>query len=433
MPGPGPVVGNAQQTSDPRSPVSTAPSSRLRLSPPVAFAVVAATFVWFLAASSAPSPLYVVYQERFAFTEFTLTAVFAVYVLALIAALLVVGALSDHVGRRPVLLGAIALEIVSLLLFLAADGVGWLLTARVVQGIATGAATATLPATVVDLAGRRGDPARAGLVNGTAPLAGLGLGALACGALVEFAPAPTRLVWVLLTAGLLVAAVLVALIPETIDRRPGALRSLRPRVGVPARVRPGFAVIVPILMASWALGGLYMSLGPSVVVDVFGVRNHLVGGLVVAALCLTGALTAFLLRGSTPARVLTPAAALLAVGTLVTLTGVVTGVLVVATVGTLVAGVGFGSASFATFGTLSALAAPHERGELFAATYTLAYLSFSVPAMIAGVAATAGGLRPTALAYGGVVVVLAVVASVLGRKAAVPATGDRVPAANSTR
>ncbi|OLL71369.1 hypothetical protein Ae168Ps1_5872c [Pseudonocardia sp. Ae168_Ps1] len=53
--------------------------------------------------------------------------------------------------------------------------------------------------------------------------------------------------------------------------------------------------------------------------------------------------------------------------------------------------------------------------------------------MIAGVAATAGGLRPTALAYGGVVVVLAVVASVLGRKAAVPATGDRVPAANSTR
>ncbi|OLL77082.1 Major facilitator superfamily [Pseudonocardia sp. Ae263_Ps1] len=142
--------------------MSTALSSRLRLSPPVAFAVVAATFVWFLAASSAPSPLYVVYQERFAFTEFTLTAVFAVYVLALIAALLVVGALSDHVGRRPVLLGAIALEIVSLLLFLAADGVGWLLTARVVQGIATGAATATLPATVVDLAARRPGPGRPG-------------------------------------------------------------------------------------------------------------------------------------------------------------------------------------------------------------------------------------------------------------------------------
>lgn len=399
--------------------------ARFRLSPPVAFTVVAATFVWFLAASSAPSPLYVVYQERFAFTEFTLTAVFAVYVLALIAALLVVGALSDHVGRRPVLLGAVALEVVALLLFLVADGVGWLLAARIVQGIATGAATATLPAALVDLAPR---PGRAGLVNGIAPLAGLGLGGLVCGALVEFAPGPTRLIWVLLLGGLLIAAVLIAVIPETIDRRPGALASLRPRVGVPPRLRSGFVGVVPTLVASWSLSGLYLSLGPSVVTDVFGVRSHLVGGLVVATLCLTGALAAFLLRGRPPVRVLAPSAAVLALGTLVTLAGVASGLLVVATVGTLVAGVGFGAAAFATFGTLSTLAEPHERGELFAATYTLSYLAFSVPAMIAGVAATVAGLRPTALVYGGVIVVVGAVATVLGRRVAARTTRDQVPA-----
>ncbi|BBG01082.1 MULTISPECIES: MFS transporter [Pseudonocardia] len=402
---------------------------RFRLSPPVGFAVVGATLLWFLAASSAPSPLYVVYQERFAFTEFTLTTVFAVYVLALIAALLVVGALSDHVGRRPVLLAAIALEIVALVLFLLADGVGWLLAARIVQGIATGAATATLPATVVDLAPA---PERAGLVNGVAPLAGLGLGALATGALVEFAPAPTRLVWVLLLGGLLIAAVLIALIPETITRRPGALASLRPRISVPKRIRPGFGPVVPTLLASWSLGGLYLSLGPSVVSGPFGVRNHLVGGLVVAALCLTGAASAYALRRRAPVRVLGPAAALLGIGTLVTLSGVFTGLLPLATAGTLVAGVGFGSAAYATFGTLAALAAPHERGELFAATYTLAYLAFSVPAMLAGVAATAVGLRPTALVYGGVVVVLAVVATVLARRVPAAATGERVPATTRT-
>ncbi|MBP2367071.1 MFS transporter [Pseudonocardia parietis] len=399
--------------------------ARFRLSPPVAFTVVAVTFVWFLAASSAPSPLYVVYQERFAFTDFTLTTVFAVYVLALIASLLVIGALSDHIGRRPVLLGAIGLEIVSVVLFLVADGVGWLLAARIVQGIATGAATATLPATLVDLAPR---PGRAGLVNGTAPLTGLGLGGLACGALVEFAPAPTRLVWVLLVGGLLVAALLVALIPETIERRPGALASLRPRVGVPSRLRSGFAGVVPTLVASWSLSGLYLSLGPSVVTQVFGVRNHLVSGLVVATLCLTGALTGFLLRARPPVRVLAPSAAVLALGTLVTLVGVLSGSLVVSTVGTLVAGVGFGAAAFATFGTLSTLAEPHERGELFAATYTLSYLAFSVPAMIAGVAATVGGLRPTALVYGGVIVVVGIVATVLGRRVAAPAGPERVPA-----
>ncbi|MEV1292522.1 MFS transporter [Pseudonocardia sp. NPDC049635] len=397
---------------------------RFRLPPPVAFAVVAATFLWFLAASSAPSPLYVVYQERFAFTEFTLTAVFAVYVLALIAALLVVGALSDHVGRRPVLLAAIATEIVALVLFLFAADVGWLLAARIVQGVATGAATATLPAALVDLAPK---PERAGLVNGAAPLTGLGLGGLATGALVEFAPAPTRLVWALLLGGLLVAMLLIALVPETITRRPGAIASLRPRLAVPRRIRPGFGAVVPTLVASWALGGLYLSLGPSVVAGPFGVRNHLVGGLVVAALCLTGAASAVALRGRDPARVLAPAAALLGLGTTVTLAGTVAGLLPVATVGTLVAGVGFGSAAYATFGALSALAAPHERGELFAATYTLAYLAFSVPAMVAGVAATTVGLRSTVIFYGAVVVVLAAVATVLARRIPAPASGERVP------
>lgn len=391
-----------------------APVRRVQRSRAVSFAAVATIFVWFLAASSAPSPLYVVYQQQFAFTEFTLTLVFAVYVLALIGALLVVGALSDHVGRRPVLIGAIVLEIVSLALFLVADGVGMLLVARVVQGAATGAATTALPATLVDL-----DPpharGRAGLINGIAPLAGLGLGGLGCGALVEFGPAPTRFVWALLLAGMVLAAAVVAVMPETIARRPGALASLRPRVGVPPRIRGVFGALVPVLMANWALGGLYLSLGPSVAAGLFGLRNHLVGGLVVAMLCGTGALTAFLLRHREPARVLAPSAAMLGIGTLITLAGLVVGSVGLAGAGTLVAGVGFGAASFATFGSLAGIAAPHERGELFAATYTVAYLTFSIPAVIAGIFATTFGLRITAEVYGLVVALLAVSALVVGR------------------
>ncbi|MDN5916182.1 MAG: MFS transporter [Pseudonocardia sp.] len=397
------------------------PARRIQLSRPVAFAAVATIFVWFLAASSAPSPLYVVYQQRFTFTEFTLTLVFAVYVLALIAALLVVGALSDHVGRRPVIIGAIVLEVVSLVLFLLADGVGMLLVARIVQGVATGAATTTLPATLVDL-----DPpharGRAGLINGIAPLAGLGLGALGCGALVEFAPAPTQLVWAILLAGMVLAALVAALMPETITRRPGALASLRPRVGVPRRIRAEFGAIVPVLLASWALGGLYLSLGPSVAAGLFDLGNHLVGGLVVTMLCGTGALTAFLLRGREPGRVLAGAAAGLGLGTVITLVGIAlagpgsgAGSAILSGAGTLVAGVGFGAAAYGTFGTLARIAEPHERGELLAATYTLAYLAFSVPAVIAGVSATVAGLRITAEVYGLVVVLLALSALVAGR------------------
>src|SRR5712692_9661191 len=118
-----------------------------RLSPAIAFAAAAGIFVLFAAAASAPTPLYVVYQKEWGFSATTLTVIFAVYVLALIGSLLTLGALSDHVGRRPVLAGAIALEAVALVLFIIAADVTVLLVARVAQGIATGAALSTLGAT----------------------------------------------------------------------------------------------------------------------------------------------------------------------------------------------------------------------------------------------------------------------------------------------
>ncbi len=111
-----------------------------RLSLPSAFAAITAIFVIFAAAASAPTPLYVVYQKEWGFPTSTLTLIFAVYVVGLIGSLLVLGALSDHVGRRPVLAAAVALEAVAFVLFFVAGDVAVLLIARVAQGIATGAA-----------------------------------------------------------------------------------------------------------------------------------------------------------------------------------------------------------------------------------------------------------------------------------------------------
>ena len=380
-----------------------------RLSRPVAFAAIAAIFVTFTAASSAPSPLYVVYQQLWGFSAGTLTVVFAVYVVGLIAALLMLGALSDHVGRRPVLAAAIGLEIVALGLFLAAGDVAVLLAARLLQGIATGAALTTLGAALVDLNPPHA-PGRAGLVNSVVPSAGLAIGSLGTGALVQFAPGPTHLVYVLLLVGMAVAAVVVLLMPETSSRRPGGIASLVPRLGVPARLRGAVFALVPIIVASWALGGLYLSLGPSVAVGVFGLSNHLIGGFVVTLLCGTGAVTAFALRAWPTPRVLTIAGVLLAAGTAVTLVGVQTGSVVLGAVGTVLAGIGFGASALASFGTLALLAAPHERGELFAVALTIAYVAFSLPAVLAGLAATSVGLHLTALAYGLVVVALAATA-----------------------
>ena len=363
----------------------------------------------FAAAASAPTPLYVVYQKEWGFTDTTLTLIFAVYVVGLIGSLLVLGALSDHVGRRPLLAAAIALEAVAFVLFIIAGDVTVLLVARVVQGIATGAAFSTLGATLVDLNPPHA-PGRAGLVNGVAPISGLAVGSVGCGALVQFAPAPTHLVFALLLVGIGFAGLVIARMPETSARRAGAVASLIPTLGIPARLRPDVFGIVPIIVASWALGGLYLSLGPSVAAGLFGLHNHLIGGLVVTLLCGAGALTAFALRAWPIDRVLWISAIMLAGGTALTFAGVEAHTVALAAAGTVVAGIGFGGSALASFGTLARIAAPGERSELLAFALVIAYLAFSLPALAAGYASTRFGLHTTTVVYSLGVVATALIA-----------------------
>jgi MFS family permease len=242
---------------------------------------VAVLLVLMLAASGVPSPLYRVYQVEFGFSSGVLTTVFAVYSFALLAALLVVGGLSDHVGRRPVIAAAFLLEAAAMALFLAADGVGWLLAARVVQGLATGALTSALGAWLLDL--QRPQRPLGALVNSLSPGLGISLGAVGAGLLVQFAPSPTAWVFAVLTAVFLLAAPGVLLLPESSPRVPGALASLRPRVEVPAAHRRAFLIALPCVVAAWALGGLYASLGPSLAAGSVGLARAtaIYGGAVV--------------------------------------------------------------------------------------------------------------------------------------------------------
>ncbi|MFB8247261.1 MFS transporter [Streptomyces sp. NPDC055952] len=391
---------------------------RRRLSRPAAFAALAVVFVLFMAASSAPSPLYVVYQQQWHFSATTLTTVFAVYVLGMIAALLVLGALSDHLGRRPVLLSAIALEAVSMVLFLTASSVAVLLAARLVQGIATGAAMTTLGAALADLNPGHA-PHRAGIITGTAPTFGLALGSLGCGLLVEYEPHPTRLVYLLLLAALVVAGAVLSALPETSLRRPGAARSLQPRLRIAPHLRTDLLSLVPILIASWALGGLYLSLGPSVAAGLFGLSSHVIGGLVVTLLTGPAFVTAIALRGWPVGRTLAVSASLLLAGTAVALTGVQQRSLVTAALGTAIAGVGFGGSALASFGTLARIARPAERSELLSVAFVISYLSFSIPAVIAGIATTHAGLQETFVAYAATVAALCALALLAQRLRAV--------------
>lgn len=376
-----------------------------------AFWLVAATAAAMLAASSAPSPLYPVLQAEFGFSTITLTAIFAVYVLALLLSLLTVGRLSDSVGRRPVLAAALVVEAAAMVVFLVADGVGWLLVARIVQGLATGAAVGVLGAYLLDLQPDDGSR-RGSLVNSAAPTSGLGVGAVGTGLLVQYAPHPTRLVF---TAVFVTLAVAVLALPETARRTPGAFAALRPRIAVPPAARRAFAGAAPAMIATWALGGLILSLGGSLLNVVFGQTNHAVVGAVLGLFSAAAAAAAVLARDVAPAPMTRAGTAALALGTGLFIAALASSSLAMFVLASLVAGGGFGSAFLGALRAVTQLARPHERAALLSAVYVVSYLAFSVPAVVAGLLVTGLGLRSTALGYGGFVALLAV--STLGVEA----------------
>jgi predicted MFS family arabinose efflux permease len=379
-----------------------------RLSRPAAFWSVAVLLVLMLAASGVPSPLYRVYQEEFGFSSGVLTTIFGVYAFALLASLLVVGALSDHVGRRPVLVAAFLLEAVAMVLFLVSDGVGWLLAARVVQGLATGALTSTLGASLLDL--QRRDRPLGAFINSASPGLGLSIGAVGAGLLVQFVPSPTDWVFAVLTGVFLLAAGGTLLLPESSARLPGALASLRPQVHVPAVHRRPFLVALPCLLATWALGGLYASLGPSLLVDVFGIDNHLAGGLLILALNGTGIFGSLALRSAAAERALMTGALIFTVGVAATVGALFAGSVVLLFVAAVVTGFGFGAAFLGAVASITRGVAPGHRAGLLASVFVVGYLAFSLPAIAAGIAVGAIGLERTAEIYGAAVIVLALTA-----------------------
>ncbi|BFT64813.1 MFS transporter [Pseudomonas moorei] len=363
---------------------------------------LAITLLSFLAASTAPTPLYHLYQEQLRFSAAILTLIFAVYALSLLVALLTVGSLSDHLGRKPVIFTAVLLNIVAMLLFIQADSVAWLISARVLQGFATGMATAVLSATLLDT-----DRQQGALINSVAPLIGMALGGMGCGLLAEFAPAPLHLTYWLLLVLFVMQGVYVWRLPESVSRQPGAWASLRPTLHVPVQARSTLWRVLPLNTATWALGGFYASLAPSLVRTATGSTSNLIGGATVAVLTLTGASMIFILRNRPAGNALQLGAGCLATGVALILLGAHDASLPLFFLGTLVAGCGFGAGFLGALRSVVPLALPHERAGLMSAYYVLSYLAFCLPSLLAGNLARTFGLVMTTDGYGVVLILLA--------------------------
>jgi predicted MFS family arabinose efflux permease len=395
----------SRQTVLYKTPAGTATAATLRAR--VGFGLLTSILVTLLASSSAPTPLYATYQARWGFSPVTITVIFGVYAVAVLASLLVAGSLSDHIGRRPVLIGALGAQAIVMLVFAFAGGVDVLLVARVLQGLATGAAVGAVGAGLVDLHPQRGAVASAaGAMSGTAS------GALGSALLVQLLPAPTKLVYLVLLVLFLFQAAGVAAIAETSPRAPGVRRALRPTIAVPARVREVLLIAAPSLVAVWALAGFYGSLGPSLAAQVAGSGSTILGGAALFALAASGAVTLLLFHRTEPRRFALAGSALIIIGVATVLWSVTAPSVVGFFLGTVLAGAGFGAGFQGGLRTIVTMAEPAERAGVISVAYIICYLAMGLPAIVAGVLVVHGTVTRTAQEFGIAVIALAAITAV---------------------
>lgn len=393
---------------------------------PRAFWLTAFAFTVTMLGTTLPTPLYPGYEARFGFGPLTVTIVFATYAVGVLAALVLIGRASDHVGRRPVLLGGLAVATLSSVVFLVAGGVesgglGLLLVGRLLSGLSAGIFTGTATATLADF-GQPGRAMRSSLVAAVANILGLGLGPLTAGLLAEHVGAPLRTSFVVHLGLLALAFGAIAMVPEPVDVR-GPRRLTVQRLRVPPEARGVLVQAGTAGFAGFAVLGMFTAVSPALLA-LLGHHAPSLTGLVVFTVFLASA------TGQVGSAFMAARPALL-IGTATLVLGVAAiGVAIAASslalvlVGGIVAGAGQGMGFRAALGSVTTASPPDQRGGVASTFFTICYVGISIPVVGIGIGTRAYGLVHTGEVFAGVVAVIALAAFVSlalsGRRAAPP-------------
>ena len=360
---------------------------RIRFAHAPGFWVIAAAFLTTMAFSTIPTPLYAIYQQRDGFPTYVITVIFASYAVGVMASLYLAGHVSDWLGRRRVALVAVLAEALSAAIFLIWSAVPGLLVARFICGVGVGVLTATATAHLSELrqVARPGeDPSRSALISSMVNLGGLAFGPLIAGLLAQYVSAPLQRPYEIFLVLLLLSAVGIALVPETVERleeRP----AYRPqRVALPSSARPLFFASAVGAFAAFAIFGLFTSLAPTFLAGVLHHTSRLLAGVVTFAVFIAGAVSqAVFVRLSRPHQLRLGLVAM-SVG----LVGVAAGGLIpnlwLFVIGGVVAGGGVGLVFRGAVATAASLADPSSRGEVLAALFLIAYAGLAIPVLAIG-------------------------------------------------
>lgn len=367
------------------------------------FPLLAYAFAAIMLGTTLPTPIYALYGHNMHFAVLTTTVIFSAYAIGVLAALLLFGRWSDAIGRRPVLIAGAVAAIASAAVFLVADSVPLLLTARLLSGLSAGIFTGTATAAVIESVPPE-DKDKAAVGATIANVGGLGIGPIFAGVLVQYVPHPLALPYLVHIVLAALAIVAILLVPET-SSRTGTIGLQR--ISVPAQIRPVFSTAATAAFAGFAVMGLFSAVAPSFVSNVIGIGNHAVAGAIASSIFAASAVAQLAGRKITPTKAVAIGCAILAVGMAILAAALqyssLTGLILAA----LVAGTGQGI-SFSRGLAAVAEGTPTERRAEVSSTYfVVAYVAISLPVVSLGFAARHWGLQASGVSFAVIIAVLA--------------------------
>jgi MFS family permease len=371
----------------------------------IAFPLLAYAFAAIMIGTTLPTPMYALYSDRMHFSVLTTTVVFATYAGGVLLALLVFGRWSDAIGRRPMLLAGAVCALASAVVFLVAGDLGALLIGRLLSGLSAGIYTGTATAAVIEAAPDSWRD-RATAVATVANMVGLGLGPLLAGLLVQYAPYPLQLSFIVHVALVVLAIAGVLIAPETSARTGGIAFQ---RLSVPAELRPVFVTAATAAFAGFAVMGLFTAVVPSFLSGVIGIGNHALAGAIAASVFAASAVAQLVAGHVRPSRAVAAGCAALVVGTATIAVSLHFSSLSVLILGAVIAGAGQGVSLSRGLAAVIELTPPDRRGDVSSAYFVVAYVAISLPVIGEGIAAVDWGLRTAGIAFTLAVAVLAAV------------------------
>jgi MFS family permease len=370
-----------------------------------AFGLLAYAFAAIMVGTTLPTPMYALYAQQMHFAVLTTTVIYATYAGGVLFALLAFGRWSDAIGRRPVLLAGVVFALTSAVVFLVADSVPVLLVGRVLSGLSAGIFTGTATAAVIEAAPEKWRT-RAAAVATVANIGGLGIGPLLAGLLVEYAPAPLHLSFIVHIVLALLAGAAVLIVPETSQRTGGIGVQ---RLSVPPEVRAVFVVASLAAFAGFAVTGLFAAVAPSFVSQIVGVDNHAVAGLIAGSIFFASAVAQIAARNLDSQRAVAIGCAILVVGMVILAVALLISSLIGLIAAGVVAGVGQGISFSRGLAAVAELTPPNRRAEVSSTYFVVAYVAISLPVVGEGVAAQHWGLQTAGVTFAIAVAILSAI------------------------